>query len=487
MKLSLGQESLNKKLDQLRHRNQAFLALSEQILRHNSNTWTPVQTQWDEQTTERNLEKIRSLRSGFHTVYDGFDRLWNCSEHPSHSANILLGISTADLFTESGSKMRFDVGLTCGDVGGSRGGNDSPVMLAIECDLYSRSSDDDRIGRPTRVVTFSSSSTSEPAKSAVKFEFEIQDNTPTEKKKASKRSRVRRALKILSGEEETSPQPSTSKEGKKPAAALVSRQKPLQRRKSTAPDLTSVTNLCQCIFPGCHDDTYNDQRTCIGFFHGSNASQYFLYDQSHSVPKPFSGTLPLSSIIQRGLSKAEKWRLAGILSMTTLLYHSTPWLHTTWRSDDILFFDFNETDRSTLIQAPRLHFRPQDKEKAAPSTQTTQPSSYKNELIHHLGLMLLELEFDDTMQLILNKHKRQGSFDSLDTLLDSPLMVLKQKAGEQLGTMYGRIVRMCLDCDFGLGLSEYSLDEVDVQKVFYSRIVKQFQERMPEYSKIWEE
>ena len=65
--------------------------------------------------------------------------------------------------------------------------------------------------------------------------------------------------------------------------------------------------------------------------------------------------------------------------------------------------------------------------------------------------------------------------------------MLKQRAGTQLGTLYGRIVRMCLDCDFGLGLEEYRLEDRRVQRVFYERVVRVFQEGMPEFERIWED
>ena len=61
----------------------------------------------------------------------------------------------------------------------------------------------------------------------------------------------------------------------------------------------------------------------------------------------------------------------------------------------------------------------------------------------------------------------------------------KARAGIEMGIEYGRIVRMCLDCDFGLGLASYSLDNEQLQRAFYVRVVRQFQELLPSWEKIY--
>ncbi len=167
--------------------------------------------------------------------------------------------------------------------------------------------------------------------------------------------------------------------------------------------------------------------------------------------------------------------------MATLLYHSTPWVHEAWRIDDVLFFNFGSQHLADSLESPHLH--PISKEKNAVSMKKTWT---KNELIYRLGIMLLELEFEDTLSNLVERSMTDGSLP-IDILLSDSLLLLKRRAGENLGTLYGRMVRICLDCDFGLGLNDYPLEDSQVQKIFYSQVVRQFQERMPEYSRIWEE
>ncbi|KAK4691719.1 hypothetical protein P7C71_g5342, partial [Lecanoromycetidae sp. Uapishka_2] len=68
LKLSLKKDSLNEKINDLRHRNQAFLAISQQIVRFNA-SWAPAQTSRDEQSTDKSLDKIKKLRAASKTLH----------------------------------------------------------------------------------------------------------------------------------------------------------------------------------------------------------------------------------------------------------------------------------------------------------------------------------------------------------------------------------------------------------------------------------
>lgn len=308
-------------------------------------------------------------------------------------------------------------------------------------------------------------------------------------KKESKRSRFRRALDVLKGKEEDQPSSnsqnvpvSTIQVAAIPAPALPIPSKP----EALLLDLGSIPDLCSRL-ENPPDPDVKSERPCIGYFKGNKRTKYKVYSNPSSA-HDFWGAVTLSHIIcdrQRGrkLSNPSKWKLAGSLSMATLLYHSTPWLHAAWRSDDVLFFNFEGEDSSYMLESPHLH--PGTKKRYGKQSSSRQAWT-KNELIYRLGIMLLELEFEDTVANLVEKSMTEGT-PPIDVFRADSMFLLKRRAGEHLGTLYGRIVRMCLDCDFGLGLDDYPLEKSDVQKIFYSRVVQQFQERMPEYSRIWED
>ena len=98
----------------------------------------------------------------------------------------------------------------------------------------------------------------------------------------------------------------------------------------------------------------------------------------------------------------------------------------------------------------------------------------KNKTPFQLGMILLELESEDSLARIAERGQINGS-DTQDSreFRAHRVQVPESHDGGTLRTDYGRIVRMCLDCDFGLGLNE-SLDDRRLQKTFYPQLICQF-------------
>ena len=487
MKLSFSKPSLNDKLGVLRHRNQAFLAISQQVVRFNV-SWTPAQTQQDVLSTDRSLEKIQKLRTASKTLYQHLERLWSCPKHTEHSANLRLCLETSEIYMDASSKMLFDMALTYSDIDQSSLRSENMVLLAIESPILETSVDTKP--RSMAVVRFDDE---KPAPNDSEPPF-IQRQKSIAHMQASKRSRFRRVLRVFRGGDGT--EASASKKQtplvaikRPPEPAVKSPVRP-QSEKLTGPDLAdldSATNLCMRILEASKLET-KDKNVCIGYLTGSNADRYLVYSRQ-SASRKLGEIVSLSNVIGnrhrlQSLPKQEKWRLAGSLSLAVLLYHSTPWLRTTLNSDNILFFNAKDPEKPSSLEAPHLHSFGKYTGKTADHAVASKNTGVKNELLWALGVMLLEIEFEDTLERLVEKSKLDG-VAQMDAPLAYHLPMLKRRAGEQLGTLYGRIVRMCLDCDFGLGLDEYRLDDPRVQQVFYSRIVRQFQERMPEYSRIW--
>ena len=229
---------------------------------------------------------------------------------------------------------------------------------------------------------------------------------------------------------------------------------------------------------------------CVGYLAGHGTGKHLVY-WPQTAQSSLSGAVSLARVIPkrnrlRSLPKPEKWRLAGALAMAVLQYHSTPWLRANWKADDILFFDISDPERPGSLRSPHLHLLRQPKGKQA-LHPITEDIWVKNETLFRLGIILLELEFEASLEAIIHEFKVDGIPQLPDAPLAHQLLIPKRHAGEQMGTLYGRIVRMCLDCDFGLGLHRYSLDDPRLQKLFYSQIVRQFEDGMPDYSKIWPE
>lgn len=305
-----------------------------------------------------------------------------------------------------------------------------------------------------------------------------------EKEIAGRTSGFRGLLKKFKGQNAESSNTRTN-----PMKSIVASQDTLPVRAQTkmppeslVPNLGSVPDLCLCILETSRSVV--DSEACIGYLTGVGTDKYMVYTRQ-AAPSSFGcGTMSLSKMIashrrQQYLPKPDRWRLAGALSLAVLLYHSTPWLQTELKSDDILFFGSDDRGRKGSLNAPHLNSLQRHKDKASERISLGDGGLIKNEMLYCLGVVLLEIEFEDTLESLIVDSTLDGAANL------QQLMLLKRRAGRERGTLYGSIIRMCLDCDFGLGLDEYTLDDPRVQKVFYSQVVRQFQERMPEYDKIW--
>lgn len=251
-----------------------------------------------------------------------------------------------------------------------------------------------------------------------------------------------------------------------------------------------LTNLCTDSSNLCKHFHENPDAgatsTCLGVLSG------FVVYRNPPKNDNFSSAIPIARLFSprhgnHKLNNLDKWRLAGALSRAVLQYHSTPWLRETWMDKDVMFFEKTPREGPGSLEPPHLHLFPGTND----DTNNTVSAIYndrliKNKTLFQLGTILLELEFEDSLEAIIEKWNTTfpNAPDAMGSLTDR-LLVPKRHAGENLGVKYGKIVRMCLDCDFGLGLSEYSLDDKGLQKAFYLQTVCQFEELLPHFEEIY--
>lgn len=255
-------------------------------------------------------------------------------------------------------------------------------------------------------------------------------------------------------------------------------------------ELLPLTNLCTDSSDLCNhfhkQPDAGTSSTCLGFLSG------FVVYRNPPKNNNFSAVIPMARLFSRGdgnhkMNNLDKWRLAGALSRAVLQYHSTPWLRETWMDKDIMFFEKEPTEGPGSLEYPHLHlFRRTNDDNSKTVSENYDDRFIKNKTLFQLGTILLELEFEDSLEVIIEKWNTAfpNAQDNKSSLTDR-LLVPKRHAGENLGVEYGRIVRMCLDCDFGLGLSEYSLHDKTLQKAFYLQTVYQLEKMLPVWENIY--
>ena len=436
LKLSLRKDSLNEKINAVRYRNQAFLAISQQIARFNA-SWAPVSTTRDEVVTDESLEKIEKLRTASKILYKHLEKLRSCPIHAEHSSNLRLCFDTSELYLDTPPKMSFDMTLTYWGLEQSAPPTEDLILLSIESTLETANSVS-RIGQST--VRFADQKVTEELEPK---QIRRQDSIDSRRKKAesSRTHRFRGLLRRFKGEESDTPQASSREYSKLPETSPIkvhSRTQPQQVIERSIQDLGIAPDLCLRIL---ETSRYvgGESSVCIGFLAGLSTDRYTVYAREPS-PSAKGGATPLSKVIanhrrQQDLSKSAKWRLAGSLSLATLLYHSTPWLRSELNSDSILFFGDQASSRFGSLKAPYLHSTQVEKGKSQERNALSNDGQIKNEMLHCLGVLLLELEFEDTFKNLLDEVKLDG-LNYLNFSLLQRLLLLKRRAGSQLGTLY---------------------------------------------------
>jgi hypothetical protein len=161
-----------------------------------------------------------------------------------------------------------------------------------------------------------------------------------------------------------------------------------------------------------------------------------------------------------------KFKLAQLLTLAVLRFRSTPWLENNLRSSDIHFLETKAKgvnqplpSHAPCLQA-RLAKRRNNAQKALSLSQ--------NETMFNLGVILLELGYDAPLQYLRQEEDIQGGASSYTDFFTAKRLGLS--AVRELDSTYGKLVKKCLDCDFGVG---DDLDSVELQNAIVLGVVNE--------------
>lgn len=181
------------------------------------------------------------------------------------------------------------------------------------------------------------------------------------------------------------------------------------------------------------------------------------------------------------LSRIERISIAASLAKSVLQFYSTPWLPELWNSKNIVFFQ--KTASVTELFDPlylsiRLHndiakIQSIKYEDLLPSL-TVENDFIRNELLFRLGVVLLETGLAwpwDSLrhEMVENKKVQKGASlcNIADKLAQTDLL-------SHMGPDYSTAVRMCLGCDFGLGINDFNSEQLQV--AFHREVVQRLQD-----------
>jgi len=242
---------------------------------------------------------------------------------------------------------------------------------------------------------------------------------------------------------------------------------------------------------------------CRGFFHFPSRCGFgVVYDLPPSfgsgesrIPMDLLSLMEANSGI-RGISVRQplledKFRLAYVLAKALLEFHMVGWLHKELSPTNVAFFPLSNTPIPEYIKEPYIigfnHSRPDEpsaftegmpesnRDDYQHPTYRKKRRGYRSEYDYYsLGILLLEIGIWTSLKLLTTDSKdRKDSKDWLRLsatefqrkLLESRVPLL----GPSMGATYREAVRVCIEGDFGVGVS--SDDTAALHRAFESRVV----------------
>ena len=262
-------------------------------------------------------------------------------------------------------------------------------------------------------------------------------------------------------------------------------------------EVTIIQDLCQHIQKAAHSSAFASDK-CIGYLEAPRLFKHVFYstDRAKYNKSPGKGRLTEEVINLEYLLYAtnsepalvdvgSKFKIAHTIATAVLQYHSTPWLRDDWRLKDLAYFGnlqgVSDESLRTLHLTSSFNQTNQDPELSSPwwggnaspdptnSSIETARCQYgiNNTVLFSLGIALLELAYHRPLEQMC------GGQD--------PIVTARKQAisGHPLGLKYQKIVRQCLQCDFGMGSD---MREPDLQTAIYGDVICSLEEMMSSLS-----
>ncbi|KAL3468895.1 hypothetical protein BJX99DRAFT_242540 [Aspergillus californicus] len=243
------------------------------------------------------------------------------------------------------------------------------------------------------------------------------------------------------------------------------------------PDLFLQQNFCTVV-----QRQLNEQlplcNSCIGVLGGSMSCKHLVYISQHAYKEAKSSSLSdLISHSKRNSAKAlglyDRVRLAKYLATAVLYYHTTPWLSGAWRSEDVRFFVKGDGDSdSHILPSPETLPYISCCVRASMGAPNPHPSSsdcdliVRNPVIFSLGVMLLELAYQAQFNDLKNEiDLAQGSLPFANYFAAKRLA---EDVNVHISANFKKIVKKCIDCDFG---HDSNFQSSALQDAFHEQVI----------------
>ena len=252
-------------------------------------------------------------------------------------------------------------------------------------------------------------------------------------------------------------------------------------------------DLCLELQKKCapqHQST-NAQRSCLGYLESRDGLDISVLHVLRGTPQK-QRVYTLDDVLVHAKNEcqpipvADRLRTAASLATGFLRLRTSAWLPPVWSSQDIYFFETDQTNVRDALAEPYLQIRLSRVQNHYSISRSKDPVSVRSCLLS-LGIVLIEIAFSAPWrELQTGEEVTKGLSHRSRRFLN--LMRLSETVSRQLGSRYAKVVQACLDECWGpQGLEERPKERLD--KSIFEKIVKELDEclsavldRPPAYS-----
>ena len=481
LKISFSKSRLNATVDELRTYNWDLKAIRMQLLDMATQL---AQTPTPDRTNEI-IADLNIARKASEKLHGLLVSKWVCSDRVQHMANLSLDVGGAQQ-CKFASRVKFHLSIRC--ISSNKNTVTDTIWVDVESATKISTGEAPRNGNLGLGVDQQSPRQAYISKSG-RFGGSILKNSKSPVTTATVQASHNES--DMTTEELARALRSAMIIGKQVSFDFTSVQTtPILSQSTTSNKAETQTGVSfSTIINLCHFFRTPLQQTSIGavpktLTETTNSFQHHLY-ASNRPQGCIDKTRSYKSILEdlahsrRKIPWHEKFKLAQLLTLSVLRFRSTPWLQAGLSSN---YLYFHESDISVAYddlssQGPclqsQLYGKAPASEQKAVSRQKT--ALFRNELLFHLGVLLLEIGHDAPLQLLCQK---EDSIQSSDASQPSETWLAEFLAAKRLGlcaaaqlnARYGKIARRCLDCDFGVG---EDLDSPQLQQAVFVGVVRE--------------
>ena len=205
--------------------------------------------------------------------------------------------------------------------------------------------------------------------------------------------------------------------------------------------------------------------TCLGPLDETSDIQHHVYLAPSSPFDNDRQTQSLDRILgspsgsSHFLPLHEKFRFCKLLTIAMLQFHTTPWLATTWRSQDILVSKLLDSSGDSgdphLRDLASLYTNVPIKCTKSKPTQNRESERYPfsaNSFLFGLGVIMLEIAFEKPLRSMRHSADFDQCLDDRHTdFFTARRLSATDLASTEMGIPFSRIVDKCIFCNFGRG------------------------------------